>query len=183
MESKVYADGDIVATRDFLNDQVDEFDVDLRLHVVILPPTVFGGISPMPFLRDFDQSDRILRTTIVGPVSLEDIDDHLRALRRRRGEGRPELIDARQALPGEIGARTLLLVANRARFVIGTRTLARRAVVVSNDTSFIFARRFATFVAGWMRLGVFYDMESALEWVRQPDWVETLARMTRVASL
>lgn len=137
----------------------------------------------MPFLRDFDQPDRVLRTTIVGPVSLEDIDDHLRTLRRRHGEGRPELIDARQALPGEIGARTLLIVANRARFVIGSRTLARRAVVVSNDTSFIFARRFATFVAGWMRIGVFDDMETALEWVRQPDWVETLARMARVASL
>ena len=137
----------------------------------------------MPFLRDFDQPDRVLRTTIIGPVSLEDIDDHLRTLRRRRGEGRPELIDARQALAGEISSRTLLLVATRARFAIGGRNLARRAVVVSNDMSFVFARRFAVFVAGWMRIGVFYDMESALEWVRQPAWVETLARMARVASL
>jgi hypothetical protein len=137
----------------------------------------------MPFTRDFDQPDRILRTTIVGPVSLEDIDDHLRALRRRRGEGRPELIDARDALPGEISPRMLLVVAHRARFMIGTRTLARRAVVVSSDQSFAFARRFAAFTAGWLRLGVFHDMESALEWVRQPAWAETLARLTRVASL
>jgi hypothetical protein len=137
----------------------------------------------MPFARDFDQPDRVLRTTIIGPVTFDDIDDHLRALRRRRAEGRPELIDARQALPGEITSRTLLLVANRARFLIGSRTLARRAVVVSDDTAFVFARRFAAFVAGWLRIGVFDDMESALEWVRQPVWVEKLARMARVASL
>ena len=137
----------------------------------------------MPFHRDFDQPDRVLRTTIVGPVTLEDIDDHLRALRRRRGEGRPELIDAREALPGEINPRVLLIVAHRARFLIGTRTLERRAVVVSNDMSFVFARRFAAFVAGWLRIGVFYDMEAALEWVRQPAWAEKIARMARVASL
>ena len=137
----------------------------------------------MPFHRDFDQPDRILRTTIVGPVTFEDIDEHLRTLRKRRAESRPELIDARNALPGEINPRTLLIVANRARFFIGNRTLSRRAVVVSNDMSFVFARRFAAFVAGWLRLGVFYDMESALEWVRQPAWAETIARMSRVASL
>jgi hypothetical protein len=137
----------------------------------------------MPFHRDFDQEDRVLRTTITGPVTLEDIDDHLRAIRRRRGEGRPELIDARGAQPGEITPRTLLIVAHRARFLVGTRSLARRAVVVSNDMSFVFARRFAAFVAGWLRMGVFYDMDSALEWVRQPVWAEKLARMTRVASM
>src|SRR5262245_3424694 len=104
-------------------------------------PQPFRRHLPMPFLRDFDQPDRVLRTTIIGPVSLEDIDDHLRTLRRRRGEGRPELIDARQARAGEISSRTLLVVANRARFVIGSRTLARRAVVVSNDNNFVFARR------------------------------------------
>jgi hypothetical protein len=137
----------------------------------------------MPFVRDFDQPDRVLRTTITGPVSFDDIDEHLRTLRRRRVEGRPELIDARAARPGEISSRTLLIVANRARFLIGHRHLARRAVVVSNDPSFLFARRFAAFVAGWMRIGVFYDMESAIEWVREPAWAETLARMARVASL
>jgi hypothetical protein len=137
----------------------------------------------MPFQRDFDQADRVLRTTIVGPVSLEDIDDHLRVLRRRRGEGRPELIDARDALPGEITPRMLLVVAHRARFLVGTKPLARRAVVVSSDTGFIFARRFAAFVAGWLRIGVFYDTDTALEWVRQPAWAEKIARMTRVASL
>lgn len=137
----------------------------------------------MPFHRDFDQPDRVLRTTIIGPVSLEDIDDHLRAIRRRRGQGRPELIDAREALPGEISARTLLTVAHRARFAIGTQPVARRAVVVSSDESFAFARRFAAFVAGWLRIGVFYEMDAALEWVKQPAWAEKLSRLTRVASL
>ena len=137
----------------------------------------------MPFQRDFDQPDRILRTTIIGPVTFDDINDHLRAIRKRRSEGRPELIDAREALPGAISPRMLLIIAHRARFVIGTRTLGRRAVVVSSDTSFVLARRFAAFTAGWLRLGVFHDMEAAQEWVRQPAWAETLARLTRVASL
>jgi len=137
----------------------------------------------MPFHRDFDQPDRVLRTTIIGPVTLDDIDDHLRTLRRRRVEGRPELIDAREAVAGEISPRMLLIVANRARFVIGSSTLGRRAVVVSGDMNFVFARRFAAFVAGWLRIGVFDDMESAMAWVRQPAWAETIARMARVASL
>jgi hypothetical protein len=136
----------------------------------------------MPFHRDFDQPDRVLRTTIIGPVTLEDIDDHLRALRRRRGEGRPELIDARDARPCDLSPRTLLVVAHRARFLIGTRPLARRAVVVSTDASFIVARRFAAFVAGWLRIGVFDDVDAALEWVRQPAWAEKIARMSRIAS-
>ena len=55
--------------------------------------------------------------------------------------------------------------------------------MVSNDMSFVFARRFAAFVAGWLRIGVFYDMDTALEWVRRPAWAEKIARMAQVASL
>jgi hypothetical protein len=137
----------------------------------------------MPFQREFDLDDRVLRTTIVGPVTLYDIDDHLKAIRRRRGESRPELIDARLAEPGSLTPRSLLLVAHRARFLMGHRALGRRAVVVSSDSAFIVARRFAAFVAGWLRIGVFDDMEAAEAWVRQPAWLESVARLTRVASL
>ncbi len=137
----------------------------------------------MPFHRDFDHEDRILRTTIVGPVTLRDIDDHLKALRRRRAESRPELIDARRAEAGSLSPKALLVIAHRARFLIGGRSPARRAVVVSSDASVIIARRFAAFVAGWLRIGVFDDMDAAYEWVRQPAWIDALARISRVASL
>ena len=137
----------------------------------------------MPFQREFDLDDRVLRTTIVGPVTLYDIDDHLKALRRRRAEGRPELIDARLAEPGSLSPKSLVLVAHRARFLIGGRPLGRRAVVVSSESAFIVARRFAAFVAGWLRIGVFDDMDAANEWVRQPAWLESVARFARIASL
>ena len=137
----------------------------------------------MPFQREFDRADRVLRTTIVGPVTLYDIDDHLKALRGRRADGRPELIDARLAEPGSIPMKSLLLVAHRARFVIGTRPLGRRAVVVSSDAAFVAARRVSTFVAGWLRIGVFDDMDAAYEWVRQPAWLESVGRFARIASL
>jgi hypothetical protein len=137
----------------------------------------------MPFHRDFDRDDRILRTTITGPVTLQEIDIHLRIIRRRRADMRPELIDARRAGPGALSARQILLAAHRARFVVGGRSPARRAVVVSSDAGAVIARRVAAFVAGWLRIGVFDDIDAAEEWVGQPAWSEALLRMSRVASL
>lgn len=137
----------------------------------------------MPVHRDFDRDDRILRTTIVGAITLEDVDEHLKVLRRRRAETRPELIDARLACAGRIPVKALRVVAVRARFAIGNRQPARRAVVVSSEEGAVIARRFATFVAGWVRVGVFDDMDAAYDWVRQPAWTEALARISRACSL
>jgi hypothetical protein len=121
-----------------------------------------------------------LRTTVVGRITLDDIDEHLQVIRRRRAEARPELIDVRDVDAGDLSPRALLLVAHRARFLIGSRAPARRAIVISTDAQAAFARRFAAFVAGWLRIGVFDDMDAAYEWARRPVWAERLRAASRV---
>ena len=45
--------------------------------------------------------------------------------------------------------------------------VARRAIVVQDDSSFGHARTFSSFVAGWLRMGVFDDPSAAETWLRE----------------
>lgn len=121
----------------------------------------------MPFKTDYDPDDRVLYTRITGRVTFEDIDDHIRTMARLRTDfdaSCPELIDAREA-EGTASSRDLLLIAHRASVLLSHLAGARRAVVVSSDAQFATARRFACYVSGWLRLGVFDDMALAREWL------------------
>jgi hypothetical protein len=59
-----------------------------------------------------------------------------------------------------------MAVAHRSRDWLGQHAPARRAIVVSSDQDFGTARTFAALVAGWLRLGVFEDMDEAETWLR-----------------
>ena len=121
----------------------------------------------MPIQREYDRCERLIRTTISGSVTLADVRHHVGEVRRKGTHHFPELIDARNAEATGLTSRDLLQVAHYARLTFNDHDVARRAVVVSNDSSFGAARVFSSYVAGWLRLGVFDDHGDAETWLRQ----------------
>jgi hypothetical protein len=136
----------------------------------------------MPIHRAFDPKDRVLRTTISGCLTFDEIEEHLNAVRRTGAEACPELVDARLADSRCVSHQTLLFVATRARYLLGSRRFVRRAVVVSSDTHFAQARRFAAFVAGWLRIGVFDCPDAARDWLLEPVSIPGVISKSAVAA-
>jgi hypothetical protein len=121
----------------------------------------------MPIQRELDKVERVLRTTVSGPVTLHEIRNHIGLLRRTGACQMPEIIDARSAEHSGFSRHELLSMAHHARQSLGHTTPARRAVVVNGDGGgWSLARTFSALVAGWLRLGVFEDVESAQHWLR-----------------
>jgi hypothetical protein len=59
----------------------------------------------------------------------------------------------------------MLAVARFVRAALGARPASPCAIVVSRARGFTLARAFASFVAGWMRVGVFDDLAAAEDWL------------------
>jgi uncharacterized protein YbdZ (MbtH family) len=135
----------------------------------------------MPFQQAFDSQDHVVRTTITGSLSMDDIDAHLRMLRRTGAGLCPEVVDVREAAQAAVSDRQIMLVAHQARLLIGGRTFPRYAVVVSSDAQFSLARKFACYVAGWLRVGVFDDEDAALDWVLEPAVTPVAVAESRAA--
>ena len=121
----------------------------------------------MPIQHELDRHERLIRTTVSGPVTLADVRQYVGDVRRAGKYNVPELIDARNAEPAGVSARDMLAVAHFARRTFDEQNVARRAVIVKDDSSFGVARTFASFVAGWLRFGVFDDQADAETWLRQ----------------
>jgi hypothetical protein len=119
----------------------------------------------MPIEQHVDRARGLVYTTITGIVTMQEIRRHVGVVRARHLMGLPELIDARSALGGPTTPRELLHLAHLAREVLSTGPVAPRAVIVGTDDSFGRARIFASFVAGWLRMGVFQDEIAAREWL------------------
>jgi hypothetical protein len=120
----------------------------------------------MPIQRELDKTERLLRTTVSGPVTLHEIRNHIGLLRRTGACQMHELIDARTAQHSGFSLHDLFSLAHHARQSLGHTTPARRAVVVNAEGGWSLARTFASLVAGWVRLGVFEDVPSAEQWLR-----------------
>jgi hypothetical protein len=120
----------------------------------------------MPILREIDPIGRVVRTRILEPLTIADIRQHVGAVSREKFEDYLELIDARRAGHVQLSARDMLEIAHHARRRLGRRGLARRAFVVGDDDGFRMARTFASLVAGWVRVGVFQDAQTAERWLR-----------------
>jgi hypothetical protein len=120
----------------------------------------------MPIQRELDKVERLLRTTVTGPFSLHDVRDHIGLLRRTGASQMPELIDARGAEHSGFSRHDLLGIAHHAREALSHMTPARRALVVGPEAGWSVGRTFASFVAGWLRFGVFEEIEAAEQWLR-----------------
>lgn len=119
----------------------------------------------MPIARELDPSNRILRTTIFGEVTFEDLQAHVESVCALRGEAYAELVDARGVSAVAVTVRELSRLAELGRQKLAARGMPPRAVIVTGLVHFGMARVFAAMVRPWMRLGVFDDPAAAEEWL------------------
>lgn len=121
----------------------------------------------MPIQLQHDPSDRLIRTTATGVVTVSEFESHLAEVHRHGRHEVPELIDATAADISAFSQRDILSLADYARQMFQENQMARRALVVSSDETLGAARAFASCVAGWWRVGVFDDHAAAETWVRE----------------
>jgi hypothetical protein len=119
----------------------------------------------MPFSSAFASDRRILRTTISFPLTFADIRGHVGMVRRDGTWAFPELVDARKIGRVDFSARDMLGVAHFVREALGERPVAPRAVVVDTDRGFMIGRVFSSLVAGWIRVGIFEEIDAAEDWL------------------
>ena len=117
----------------------------------------------MPLSRTIDPRDRFLRTTLSAPISLRDVESHLNVVFSVGVEACPELIDARQVDPSNLSVREVMMTLRH--FGLGREEFAPRALVVSSEALFSVARMVSALVSGWVRVGVFYDPDTARDWL------------------
>ena len=121
----------------------------------------------MPIQLQQEPTDRLLRTTATGVVTVSEFESYLADVHRHGRHDVPELIDATAADISGFSQRDILALADYARRMFNENTMARRALVVASDETLGAARAFAFCVAGWWRVGVFEDRATAETWVRE----------------
>ena len=121
----------------------------------------------MPIQLQHDPSDRLIRTTATGVVTVSEFESHLAEVHRHGQHEVPEVIDATAADNSACAQRDILSLADYARQMYQENQMARRALVVGSDETLGAARAFASCVAGWWRVGVFDDHAMAETWVRE----------------
>jgi hypothetical protein len=119
----------------------------------------------MPINGALDPASQVFRTTLTGRVSIADLNQHIVSVHRLRAHEYPGLVDARGVDTLTFNRRELMRFARDLRSLFGNAYPAPRAVVVDGLVYFGMARLFAALVAGWIRIGVFDDLEAAESWL------------------
>jgi hypothetical protein len=119
----------------------------------------------MPINGALDPAAHLFRTTVTGRVTLADLSQHVITARRMCAHEYPGLVDARGVHTLTFNRRELIRFAQDIRATFGESSPAPRAIVVEGLVYFGMARLFAALVAGWIRIGVFDDMEAAENWL------------------
>jgi len=116
-------------------------------------------------LYEWEASHAILRTVLVGPVSAEDIRQHLNKMARAEMFGRAELIDARGTVGPAPSVSELWSLADHARRLMAGLELGPRAIVVDDIFNYWVSRVFANFMSGPMAIEVFRTEPAARQWL------------------
>ena len=83
----------------------------------------------MPIQLQHDPSDRLIRTTATGVVTVSEFESHLAEVHRHGRHEVPELIDATAADISAFSQRDILSLADYARQMFQENQMARRALV------------------------------------------------------
>lgn len=120
----------------------------------------------MPISYELDRTTRRVRTTVTGPVTPDDILNHLQAACREKVLPYAELIDARGAAPPILSPADIWDAVNRVRNAeFDRKGLGPRAVVVDNLTMFGMTRMFVTLMSDCFPMAVFRDLTDAETWL------------------
>src|SRR4051794_39962464 len=128
-------------------------------------PWVGSNPTVMPITYSFDGRDGRLLTHAEGVVTFDDINAHLDLEQRKRDLGRPEIIDAREAVTSLTADEVRRLVRRSVEMLRNTE-VGPTAIVTTDDFTFVMARMYALLSE---RVGVnaevFRDMQSARSWL------------------
>lgn len=119
----------------------------------------------MPINYLIDKTRGHVRTTVVGPVTVDEILGHLEAARREQALAYTEMIDARGVAPPFLSTGDIWRAASLVRATPLQEGLGPRAVVVDNDATFGLTRMFATLLSGFFPMTVFREPEAAEQWL------------------
>ena len=124
----------------------------------------------MPISYVLDGPSRRVRTTVAGPVTVEDILNHLQAAWRDELLPLAELIDARRAARPILSVKDMQVAADRIRAMEFDRhTLGPRAVVVEDLAMFGVVRVFVALVSDLFLMNVFRDLRDAENWLAEQE--------------
>jgi hypothetical protein len=122
----------------------------------------------MPITATYDHPHRRVTARADGPITLEEIRDHLEEERQEPGLAYAELIDARLSVPAFSSADVRVLVA-LLRW-LGERTrLGPTAVVVESDFQFGMVRMIEILVEDVCRIKPFYNEVDAENWLGRSE--------------
>lgn len=119
----------------------------------------------MPISGVLDSERKVFRTEVFGVITIPELSEHLVAARRTEAYRHPGLVDARGVHTIEFTSRDLMKLAHELKLAMAAAGPAPRAVVVDGLVHFGMARLFAGLVAGWLRVGVFDDVDEAMHWL------------------
>ena len=111
---------------------------------------------------------RRVRTTVTGPVTVDDILNHLQAACREELLPFAELIDARGAAQPFLSPTDIWDAAGRVRTMeFDRRALGPRAVIVEDLGMFGLTRMFVTLVSDFFPISVFRNPTEAERWLAE----------------
>ncbi len=119
----------------------------------------------MPISFTIDRTQRNVRTTVSGPVTVADILAHFETEHREGTLPYTELIDACAVTGPYLSASDLRLAAMSVQASQVRGKFGPRAVVVDSDLVFGLTRMFATFIADYFHIEVFRDVDKASDWL------------------
>ena len=122
----------------------------------------------MPISYEVDRTKRQVRTIVIGPVTPDDIVNHLKAACQEETLAYAELIDACGATPPILSPADIWQAASRVRNMeFDRRSLGPRAVVVNNLPMFGMTRMFVTLMSDLFPMNVFQDVKAAEDWLME----------------
>ena len=123
----------------------------------------------MPVITNVDHARKRVTSAVVGPLSVQDVAEHLALERHFHGTAYSELIDARSALLSFSAAQVneIVELVKRAN---ASSPFGPTAVVVPADSDFNLARVIETLLADTCVVKPFRSEEEAHSWL---GWAET----------
>jgi hypothetical protein len=122
----------------------------------------------MPISYELDHTTCRVRTTVTGPVTVDDILGHFKAACQEQTLPYAELIDTREASPPFLSPTDIWHAADRVRAMeFDRRSLGPRAVIVKDLGIFGLVRMFITLMSDCFPMNVFLDPLEAEVWLAE----------------
>lgn len=123
------------------------------------------GPARMPISYVIDQTLQFVRTTVTGPVTVQEIVDHLSNQKRDRTVPFRELVDVTGVTTPYLSSSQIWQAAQAVLAIVLEESAGPRAVLVTNEAVYGMCRMFATLVEDTFPIRVFREQKAAEHWL------------------